>query len=70
MSEYDEDELEQLGVDDGYFDKTNHMSYQASFGSSVDLNELTDEEREIYEQGYEFGAEDYDLSTDDEEEDW
>lgn len=45
------------------------MPYQGSFGSSVDLDELTDEQREAYELGYEIGAENYDLDSNDEE-DW
>ena len=70
MNDYDIDEIEQLGVNDGVYDKDNHMSYQASFGSSIDLDELTDEQREAYELGYEFGAENYDLNIDDNEDNW
>ena len=69
----DESDYEQLGIDDGMYDRQNKMSYQASFGSSVDnLDDLTDEEREAYELGYEIGAENYDLHDfdDDDEEDW
>ena len=60
--------LEALGIEDGTFDRDNNMSYMGSFGSSVDLDELTDDQREAYEQGYYAGAEDYDLSSEDEEE--
>ncbi|MBR3131987.1 hypothetical protein IKG33_01035 [Candidatus Saccharibacteria bacterium] len=69
MDNLSEDDIENLGIEDGLYDRQNKMSYQASFGSSVDLDELSDEEREAYEQGYNTGAEDYDLDTDDEE-DW
>ena len=57
-------ELEVLGNDDGTFDRVNHMSYQSSFGSSVDLDSLTLEQREAYEMGYNDAAADYDLSDD------
>ena len=63
------DDLEQLGVDDGTFDRDNDMSYMGSYGSSVDLDSLTDEQREAYEDGYMTGAEDYDLTTDDDTDD-
>ena len=63
MDEYTDDDLEALGIEDGTFDRDNDMPYQGSFGSSVDLDELTDEQREIYELGYNTGAEDYDLDT-------
>ena len=65
----DDNDYENLGIEDGTYDRQNKMSYQASFGSSVDLDELSDEEREAYELGYEIGAENYDLDSDDEE-DW
>lgn len=69
MDNLSEDDIETLGIEDGTYDRQNKMSYQASFGSSVDLDELTDEEREAYELGYEIGAENYDLDSN-EEEDW
>ena len=67
MNNMDESDIENLGIEDGTYDRQNKMSYQASFGSSVDLDELSDEEREAYERGYESGAENYDLSMDDED---
>ncbi len=70
MDNLDESDIENLGIQDGMYDRENKMSYQASFGSSIDLDELSDEEREAYELGYEIGAENYDLSLDDDEEDW
>lgn len=70
MNDYDDDAIEELGVEDGYYDKNNHMSYQASYGSSVDLNELSDEQRDLYDLGYNIGAEDYDFHQDDEDDDW
>ena len=70
MDNMDESDYENLGIEDGTYDRQNKMSYQASFGSSVDLDELSDEEREAYELGYEIGAEDYDLHDNDEEDDW
>ena len=60
-------DLEELGIEDGTFDRDNNMSYMGSFGSSVDLDELTDDQREAYEQGYYTGAEDYDLDSDEDE---
>ncbi|MBR2839964.1 hypothetical protein IKE82_01380 [Candidatus Saccharibacteria bacterium] len=67
MGNMDESDYENLGIEDGTYDRNNKMSYQASFGSSVNLDELSDEEREAYELGYEIGAENYDLYSDDEE---
>ena len=67
MDNLDEPGIENLGIEDGTYDRQNKMSYQASFGSSVDLNELSDEERETYELGYEIGAENYDLDLDGED---
>ena len=69
MDDLTESDIENLGIEDGIYDRQNKMSYQASFGSSVNLDELDDEEREAYELGYEIGAENYDLDSDDEE-DW
>lgn len=69
MDNLSESDYENLGIEDGTYDRHNKTSYQASFGSSVDLDELSDEEREAYELGYEIGAENYDLDSDDEE-DW
>ncbi|MBQ3473879.1 hypothetical protein IJH24_00390 [Candidatus Saccharibacteria bacterium] len=67
----DESDYENLGIQDGTYDRENKMSYQASFGSSINLDELTDDERDAYELGYNIGAEDYDLhDTDDDEDDW
>ena len=63
----DETDYEQLGIDDGTFDRENHANYQASFGASIDLDKLNDEEREAYELGYEIGAENYDLYDNDDE---
>ena len=62
----DENDYENLGIQDGTYDRDNKMSYQASFGSSINIYELSDEEREAYELGYEIGAENYDLDLDDE----
>ena len=55
---------ENLGMEDGRFDKDHHMLPHSGFGSSVNLDELNDDEREAYEMGYSIGAEDYDLSND------
>ena len=66
----DLDDIETLGIDDGTYDRQNHMSYQASYGSSIDLSELDEEQRDIYDLGYSVGSEDYDLYDDDEEDDW
>ena len=62
---HDTSYYENLGVEDGRFDKDHHMLPHSGFGSSVDLDELSDDEREAYEMGYSIGAEDYDLSDDD-----
>ena len=66
----DLDDIETLGIDDGTYDRQNHMSYQASYGSSIDLSELDEEQRDVYDLGYSVGSEDYDLYDDDEEDDW
>lgn len=55
---------EALGVDDGRFDREHHMLPHSGFGSSVDLDELDEDQREAYELGYGIGAEDYDLKSD------
>lgn len=62
---HDTSYYENLGVEDGRFDKDHHMFPHSGFGSSVNLDELSDDEREAYEMGYSIGAEDYDLSDDD-----
>ena len=67
MDYYTIDEIEELGMEDGAFDKDNHMPYQSSYGSSVDIDDLSDEQLESYRMGYDAGAEDYDLFDDDEE---
>ena len=61
---YDTSYYENLGMEDGRFDKDHHMLPHSGFGSSVNLDELSDDEREAYEMGYGIGAEDYDLSDD------
>lgn len=61
---HDTSYYENLGVEDGRFDKDHHMLPHSGFGSSVNLDELSDDEREAYEMGYSIGAEDYDLSDD------
>lgn len=63
---HDASYYEALGIEDGRFDKDHHMFPHSGFGSSVDLSELDDDQREAYELGYGIGAEDYDL-TDDEQ---
>ena len=64
-SYHDTSYYENLGVEDGQFDKDHHMLPHSGFGSSVNLDKLSDDEREAYEMGYSIGAEDYDLSDDD-----
>lgn len=61
---YDTSYYENLGMEDGRFDKDHHMLPHSGFGSSVNLDELNDDEREAYEMGYSIGAEDYDLNDD------
>ncbi len=55
---------EALGMDDGRFDREHHMLPHSGFGSSVNLDELDEDQREAYELGYGIGAEDYDLNDD------
>lgn len=62
---HDASYYENLGMEDGRFDKDHHMLPHSGFGSSVNLDELSNDEREAYEMGYSIGAEDYDLSDDD-----
>ena len=59
---HDASYYEALGIDDGRFDREHHMLPHSGFGSSVNLDELDDDQREAYELGYGIGAEDYDLS--------
>ncbi|MBR3138784.1 hypothetical protein IKG38_02125 [Candidatus Saccharibacteria bacterium] len=61
---HDASYYEALGIDDGRFDREHHMLPHSGFGSSVNLDELSDDQREAYELGYGIGAEDYDLSDD------
>ncbi len=61
---HDASYYEALGMEDGHFDKDHHMLPHSGFGSSVNLDELDDDQREAYELGYGIGAEDYDLSDD------
>lgn len=61
---HDTSYYEALGIDDGRFDREHHMLPHSGFGSSVNLEELDDDQREAYELGYGIGAEDYDLSDD------
>ncbi|MBR3138019.1 hypothetical protein IKG41_01590 [Candidatus Saccharibacteria bacterium] len=61
---HDASYYEALGIDDGRFDREHHMLPHSGFGSSVDLEELDDDQREAYELGYGIGAEDYDLKSD------
>ena len=61
---HDASYYEELGIDDGRFDREHHMLPRSGFGSSVNLDELDDDQREAYELVYGIGAEDYDLSDD------
>ncbi len=61
---HDASYYEALGIDDGRFDREHHMLPHSGFGSSVNLDELDEDQREAYELGYSIGAEDYDLSDD------
>ena len=66
----DLDDIETLSIDDGTYDRQNHMSYQASYGSSIDLSELDEEQRDVYDLGYSVGSEDYDLYSDDDDDEY
>ena len=61
---HDASYYEALGIDDGRFDREHHMLPHSGFGSSVNLDELDEDQREAYELGYGIGAEDYDLKSD------
>lgn len=61
---HDASYYEALGMDDGRFDREHHMLPHSGFGSSVNLDELDEDQREAYELGYGIGAEDYDLKSD------
>ena len=40
------------GFDDGYMDASNNASMYQGYGLSVNEDEMTDEERAAYEEGY------------------
>lgn len=44
--------IEEAGMMDGSFDSDNNMSLYSSYGASIDEDELSDEEKEAYENGY------------------
>ena len=69
MDQYTIDGIEEFGVEDGAFDKDNKMPYMSSYGSSVDIDDLSDEQLEMYKLGYDAGTEDYDLFSSDEDDD-
>lgn len=60
MSKYDDFEVEAAGFDDGNIDKDMHLPTYSSYGSSIDVDELTDEQRDLYENAYFSGEEDFD----------
>ena len=63
MDEYEEMisdfDVEAAGFDDGSIDKDMHLPAYSSYGSSIDVNKLTDEQRDLYENAYFSGEEDY-----------
>lgn len=63
-SYHDASYYEALDMDDGRFNREHHILPHSSFGSSVNLDELDEDQREAYELGYGIGAEDYDLKSD------
>ena len=64
MDEYEEMisdfDVEAAGFDDGSIDKDMHLPTYSSYGSSIDVNKLTDEQRDLYENAYFSGEEDFD----------
>lgn len=52
--DYDMDlsDIEEAGMMDGAFDSGNNMPLYGSYGASIDEDELFDEEKEAYENGY------------------
>lgn len=48
-------EIEEAGSLDGDSDSGLGNARYSGFGSSIDLDDLTDEQRELYEMGYESG---------------
>jgi hypothetical protein len=63
MDEYEEMisdfDVEAAGFDDGSIDKDMHLPTYSSYGSSIDVNKLTDEQRDLYENAYFSGEEDF-----------
>ena len=45
-------DIEEAGMMDGSFDSDNNMPLYGSYGASIDEDELSDEEKEAYENGY------------------
>ena len=52
-------ELEERGTLDGETDANLGLADYTGFGASVDLDKLSDEQRDIYEQGYLSGKNDH-----------
>lgn len=57
ISDFD---VEAAGFDDGNIDKDMHLPTYSSYGSSIDVNQLTDGQRDLYENAYFSGNEDFD----------
>ena len=63
----DDSEIEQLGSMDGESDAISRQARYASHGSSVDLDELTDEQRDLYDNAYQSSFDANEAFFDDEE---
>ena len=48
---------EEAGYADGEFDSTNDIASYSSYGASIDLDELSDDERDAYDSAYHSGLE-------------
>jgi hypothetical protein len=55
VDEMSDGEVEMAGLQDGEFDANNGAPAYSQYGSSVDLNELDDDQKDIYDTAYHAG---------------
>lgn len=59
LDEMSDGEVEMAGLQDGEFDANNDAPAYSQYGSSVDLNELDDDQKDIYDDAYHAGFDSY-----------